>query len=147
MAQNDITLSNLTAAADLPAGTLFYVAVENQQSETGYDSLKITSEMVGSKLLSTYNFPALFDTTAKNAAGAINELAARPTPTIVTGTLAAHTTSITISNAAILDNSVIQIFTDPLVPVLSAVVPSGGGSITITFDEQSTSVGITLLVW
>ena len=147
MAQNDITLSDLTAAADLPAGTLFYVAVENQQSETGYDSLKITSEIVGSKLLSAYNFPALFDTTAKNAAGAVNELAARPTPTIATGTLTAGQTSVTISNAAILDNSVIQIFTDPLIPVLSAVVPSGGGSITITFDEQASNVGITIFVW
>lgn len=147
MAQNDITLSDLTAAADLPAGTLFYIAVEDQESETGYESLKITSELVATKILTAYNFPLLLDTTAKNAIGAINELNARPVFTKLTGTITAGNTSLTITNAAILDNSVIQVFTDPLISIESAVVPSGGGSITITIEEQTAAVGITLFVW
>lgn len=147
MAQNDITLSDLSAAADLPAGTLFYVVIENQESETGYDSFKINSELVASKILSAYNFPLLLDTTAKNAIGAINELNARPMFTKLTGTITAGNTSVTISNAAILETSVIQVFTDPLIPIESAVVPSGGGSITITIEEQTADVGITLFVW
>lgn len=145
MAQNDITLSNLTAAADLPAGTLFYVAVENQQSETGYDSLKITSELIGSKLLSTYNFPALFDTTAKNAAGAINELAARPTYKELTGTLTAGQTSVTISDAAILTTSTIDIYTD-VFGLSPEAVSVSTGSITMTFSEQSANVSIKIRV-
>lgn len=145
MAQNDITLSDLTAAADLPAGTLFYVAVENQQSETGYDSLKITSEMVGSKLLSTYNFPSLFDTTAKNAAGAINELAARPTYKELTGTLTAGSTSVTISDAAILTTSTIDIYTD-VFGLSPEAVSVSTGSITMTFSEQSANVSIKIRV-
>ena len=129
----------------MPAGTLFYVAVENQQSETGYDSLKITSELIGSKLLSTYNFPALFDTTAKNAAGAINELAARPTYKELTGTLTAGQTSVTISDAAILTTSTIDIYTD-VFGLSPEAVSVSTGSITMTFSEQSANVSIKIRV-
>lgn len=145
MAQNDIMLSDLTAAADLPAGTLFYVAVENQEAESGYDSLKVTSEIVGAKLLSTYNFPALFDTTAKNAAGAINELAARPTYKELTATLTAGSTSVTISDAAILTTSTIDIYTD-VFGLSPEAVSVSTGSITMTFSEQSANVSIKIRV-
>ena len=145
MAQNDIMLSDLTAAADLPAGTFFYVAVENQESESGYDSLKVTSEIVGAKLLSTYNFPALFDTTAKNAAGAINELAARPTYKELTATLLTGQTTVTISDAAILTTSTIDIYSD-VFGLSPEAVSVSTGSITMTFSEQSADVSIKIRV-
>lgn len=145
MAQNDIMLSDLTAAADLPAGTLFYVAVENQEAESGYDSLKVTSEIVGAKLLSTYNFPALFDTTAKNAAGAINELAARPTYKELTATLLTGQTTVTISDAAILTTSTIDIYSN-VFGLSPEAVSVSTGSITMTFSEQSADVSIKIRV-
>ena len=145
MAQNDTMLSDLTAASDLPAGTLFYVAVENQEAESGYDSLKVTSEIVGAKLLSTYNFPALFDTTAKNAAGAINELAARPTYKELTGTLTAGQTSITISDAAILTTSTIDIYTD-VFGIGPEDVTVSTGSVSMTFSAQAADLSIKLRV-
>ena len=145
MAQNDIMLSDLTAAADLPAGTLFYIAVEDQESESGYESLKVTSEIVGAKLLSTYNFPALFDTTAKNAAGAINELAARPTYKELTATLLTGQTTVTISDAAILTTSTIDIYTN-VFGLSPEAVSVSTGSITMTFSEQSADVSIKIRV-
>ena len=145
MAQNDITLSDLTAAADLPAGTLFYVAVEDQESETGYESLKITSELVATKILTAYNFPLLLDTTAKNAVGAINELAARPTYKELTGTLTAGQTSITISDAAILTTSTIDIYTD-VFGIGPEDVTVSNGSVTMTFSAQAANLSIKLRV-
>lgn len=145
MAQNDITLSDLSAASDLPAGTLFYVVIENQESETGYDSFKINSELVASKILSAYNFPLLLDTTAKNAIGAINELAARPTYKELTGTLTAGQTSITISDAAILTTSTIDIYTD-VFGINPEAVTVSNGSVTLTFSAQSADLSIKLRV-
>ena len=145
MAQNDITLSDLSAAADLPAGTLFYVVIENQESETGYDSFKINSELVASKILSAYNFPLLLDTTAKNAIGAINELAARRTYKELTRTLTAGQASITISDAAILTTSTIDIYTD-VFGVSPEDVTVSNGSVTLTFSAQSANLSIKLRV-
>lgn len=145
MAENDITLSDLNAATDLPAGTLFYVIIENQESETGYDSFKINSELVASKILSAYNFPLLLDTTAKNAIGAINELNARPTYKELTGTLTAGQTSITISDAAILTTSTIDIYTD-VFGVSPEDVTVSNGSVTMTFSAQSANLSVKLRV-
>lgn len=145
MAQNDIMLSDLTAAADLPAGTLFYVAVENQEAESGYDSLKVTSEIVGAKLLSTYNFPALFDTTAKNAAGAINELAARPTYKELTATLLTGSNYVDISDAAILTTSTIDIYTDVFGLSPNNVIVTNG-NVRLLFSVQSTDISIKIRV-
>lgn len=145
MAQNDIILSALDAAASLPAGTLFYVAVEDQQSESGYSSLKIGSELLISQMLSVYNFPLLFDTTSKNTVGAINELAARPTYKDVTGTLEAGETSITISDAAITTTSTIDIYADVFGLTPDSVSVSSG-SITLVFPEQADDVLIKVRV-
>ena len=147
MAELDRSISEFQNTNTAPVGSLVLVSLEDQQATTGYSSFKMATEKLAQEFLSGDSFPLLLDTTSKNAIGAVNELAARPTFARLTGTLTAGQTSVTISDAAILDNSVIQIFTDPLIPVLSAVVPSGGGSITITFDEQLSNVGITLFVW
>ena len=63
----------------------------------------------------------------------------------VTGTLTAGQTSITLSNQAITTNSTIEIFTDGDIDYTSVTVATG--SITITFDEQSTNLGVKVWVW
>lgn len=145
MAENDIMLSDLTAAVDLPAGTLFYIAVEDQESESGYSSKKINSELIANKLFTTYNLPLVLETTSKNVAGAINELKARPTYVELTGTLTAGQTSITISDAAILTTSTIDIYTD-----VFGISPEGvtvsNGSVRLVFESRTTDLSIKIRV-
>lgn len=147
MAELERSLSEFPSTNSVPVGSLIFLSLEDQEATTGYSSYKVLSEKLAQEFLSGYSFPLLLDTTAKNAIGAVNELAARPTFVQLTGTLTAGQTSVTISSAAILDTSKIQVFTDPLIPVVDAVVPSGGGSIELTFEEQANNVSIILFVW
>ena len=143
-------LSDLTAVYTLDVGTLFYVCPENALMVSGHDSNKITAQDIGTALLSTLNFPLIFtQTTAKNVAGAIAELKTdMPTYTEVTGTLSSGTTSITLSSAAILETSTIDIYTDNAqVAPENAVVVTGGGSIVLTFEAQESALGVKVRVW
>ena len=66
-------------------------------------------------------------------------------PTVVTGTLSAGSTSITLTNSAITTDSVIDVYTS-----VYGVNPTGisvsAGSITLTFDAQSSAVNIRIEV-
>ena len=139
MAQNDRVISALDTASELPVGSFFYVSEEDLESSTGYASFKIASEVLAEKLLSAYNFPLLFDTTAKNAVGAVNELAARPTYKEVTGTLTAGNTSLTLTDAAILTTSTIDIYTD-VYGIAPESVTVAAGSLTMTFEALSSDL-------
>ena len=69
-------LSNMTAAQSIDLGDLMYLTVEDELSETGYYSRKITAQNLAASLLGNFSFPLLLDkTTAHSAIGAINELA------------------------------------------------------------------------
>ena len=71
-----------------------------------------------------------------------------PTYTEVTGTLSSGTTSITLSSAAILETSTIDIYTDNAqVAPENAVVVTGGGSIVLTFEAQESALGVKVRVW
>lgn len=62
----------------------------------------------------------------------------------VTGTLSAGSTSITLSDASITTTSTIDIYTDLDVPYNSKSLSTG--SITITFDAQSSNMGVKVRV-
>lgn len=62
----------------------------------------------------------------------------------VTGTLTAGATSITLSSAAITTSSTIEVFTDADVDYNSITVATG--SVTITFDEQASNMGVKVRV-
>lgn len=64
--------------------------------------------------------------------------------TDVTGTLTAGQTSITLSDAAITSSSTIDVYTDGDVDYNS--VTPGTGSVTITFDVQSSNLGVKVRV-
>lgn len=66
-------------------------------------------------------------------------------PTVVTGTLSAGSTSITLTNSAITTDSVIDIYTS-VYGVNPTVVSVSAGSIRLTFDAQSSAVNIRIEV-
>ena len=140
MAELDRSLSQMDATATIPTGSLLFVSVEDQQSTSGYASKKITSENVGNQLLTAYNYNAL-NTTAKNPIGAINELRG----TELTAVLSAGSTTVTISDAAILTTSTVDIYTD-VFGVNPEDVAVTTGQIVLTFPEQENNLNIKVVI-
>lgn len=140
MAELDRSLSQMDATTTIPIGSLFFVSVEDQQSTSGYASKKITSENVGNQLLTAYNFNAL-NTTSKNVIGAVNELKG----TELTAVLSAGSTTVTISNAAILTTSTIDIYVDKY-GISPEDVTVTTGQIVLTFAEQTSDLNIKVVI-
>ena len=140
MAELDRSLSQMDATTTIPTGSLFFVSVEDQQSTSGYASKKITSENVGNQLLSAYNFNSL-NTTSKNVIGAVNELKG----TELTAVLSAGSTTVTISNAAILTTSTIDIYVDKY-GISPEDVTVTTGQIVLTFAEQASDLNIKVVI-
>lgn len=140
MAELDKSLSQLDAAQTLPTGSLFLTSIEDLQSASGYESCKIASNIVASQFMTAYNFNGL-NTTSKNIVGSINEVKGKE----VTGTLTAGSTSITLQDAAITTTSTIDIYTDVFgINPESATVATG--EITITFEAQSSNLGVKVVI-
>ena len=139
-----IKMSTMNEALQLAIGDLFYLGQEDETSDTGYYSRKITAQTVATGVLSSLSLPLLFTkTTAKNAAGAINEIA----PTKITGTLLAGSTSITLSDAAITASSTLKFYSDKWGLVPSAAPVVAVGSVTLTFDAQDSDTVIKVEVY
>lgn len=138
---NPLKLSDMSAATALDANALLYVGDPDAGSDTGYYSKKITAANAGTSILSTLNFPLLFThTTAKNAAGAIAEVAGVK----LTGTLLAGATSLTLSDASITATSMIDVYTDTGIGYES--ITAAAGSVTITFEEQAADMGVKVVI-
>lgn len=140
MAELDRSLSQMDATTTIPTGSLFFVSVEDQQSTSGYASKKITSENVGNQLLTAYNFNSL-NTTSKNVIGAVNELKG----TELTAVLSAGSTTVTISNAAILTTSTVDIYVDKY-RISPEDVTVTTGQIVLTFAEQASDLNIKVVI-
>lgn len=139
-----IKMSAMNEALQLTIGDLFYLGQEDETSDTGYYSRRITAQTVATGVLSSLSLPLLFTkTTAKNAAGAINEIA----PTKITGTLLAGSTSITLSDAAITASSTLKFYSDKWGLVPSAAPVVAVGSVTLTFDAQDSDTVIKVEVY
>lgn len=85
--------------------------------------------------------------TATNVQDALDEIvSAIPGAgyTLVTGTLTAGQTSVTLSDASILATSYIDVYTDGGVPYVSAV--QSVGSVVLTFDEQASNLAVAVVV-
>lgn len=141
MAELDRSVSELDPTTTLPVGSLLMVAIEDQTSETGYDSRKIASEKVASEILSNYSLPLALNTNAKNITGAINELLG----VVLTGTLLTGSTSITFQDPSISTSSTIEIFTDTF-GVNPVSVTVGTGTMTITFEAQAADLGVKVVI-
>lgn len=64
--------------------------------------------------------------------------------TVVSGTLTAGQTSLTLSDESILASSFIDVYTDGGVPYVSAV--QNVGSVVLTFEEQDANLGVAIVV-
>lgn len=138
-----IKLSDMTLATVVDAAAIMYAAITDGESETGYISRKTTTANLAQTFLNNYSFPLLLTkTSAKTTIGAINELA----PVIVSGTLTAGSTTITLSDAAITSSSKLDFYSDVwgLYPAAEPVVSSG--SITLTFEAQDADAEIVVEV-
>ena len=140
MAQIDRSISGFPATSTIPAGSLFFVSLEDQESESGYASFKIESENVAGQFLSAYSINAL-NTTSKNVIGAVNELKG----TELTSSLTAGQTTVTISDAAILTTSTIDIYVDKY-GISPEDVTVTTGQIVLTFAEQASDLGIKVVI-
>ena len=137
-----LKLSDMFEALTLEANSLFYVGDPDAGSDTGYYSTKMPASTLGTGLLSTLNFPLLFpNTTAKNAAGAIAEVAG----VTLTGTLLAGSTTLTLSDAAITTSSTVDIYTDTY-GISPEDVTVATGSVTLTFEAQLADLGVKVVV-
>lgn len=144
MADTPVKLSDMTEALSLTPTDLFYLGLADAQSDTGYYSRKLAASNLAASLLGSFSLPLLFTkTTAKTVAGAVNEIA----PVKVTGTLAAGTTSITLSDASITSGSLLKYYSDKwgMYPNAEPVVTSG--SVTLSFDAQESAVNIIVEVY
>lgn len=89
MAEQDKKLSEMPTASSITASDLEYLAIADEQSDTGFSSRKTTTADKARAYLQIIEFPLLLNTTAKNIIGAINELEqGGGTASILTGTTA-----------------------------------------------------------
>jgi hypothetical protein len=138
------SISELTSAVTVDNGTLLEVATPDAGSASGYTSEKVSVAQLADHTANTVIYPTL-NTTSKTIAGAINELNASTGGVVLTGTLAAGNTSITLSNAAILTTSTFDFYTDKF-GVNPTNVVAAAGSITLTFEAQASDLGVKVRV-
>lgn len=79
--------------------------------------------------------------------GAVSSLKQTLTPTILTQTLTAGSTTLTFTDAAIGNNSRIRPFSDPFVLGLIQDAVQSGTSVTLTCAEQSSNVSVSIEVF
>lgn len=138
------SISQLDSAAVVDNGDLFEIAQPDLSSASGYKSYKQSLAAMADHMATQVLYPGL-NTTSKSLVGAINEIYASGGGKILTGTLAAGQTSVTLSDATITNNSTFDIYTDTLgVSPYEAVVTTG--SITLTFEAQLTNIAVKVKV-
>lgn len=141
MAESDLSISNMTNGT-FDGGALFPVIQPDQQSATGYVNVKYSASEIGDGILQLL-FPLRLNTNNKSIFGAINELAAGGI--ILTDTLTAGSTTITLYDAAIDSNSSFDFYTS-IYGVSPTAVSVSAGEITLTFVSQSSDMGVKVVV-
>lgn len=134
------SISQLDTAAIVDNGDLFEIAQPDISSASGYKSYKQSMAVMADHIANDVIYTGLH-TTAQSLVGAINEVQG----IIVTGTLVAGNTSITLSNAGIHTTSTIDIYTDTF-GINPTAVTVAEGSVTLTFDAQASDVAVKVKV-
>ena len=141
MPDTPVKLSDMTEALAFTITDLLYLGMTDAGSDTGYASRKLAASTMATALMGDFSLPLLFTkTTAKTAAGAINEIAG----TTLSGTLTAGSASITLSDASITASSMIDVYTDTGIGYES--ITAATGSVTITFEEQAADMGVKVVI-
>lgn len=125
-------ISEMTTANSLTESDLFEIA---QPALSDYATFKTTLNTIALKIITGITFNALGNKTVANAI----------TGTVVTGTLEAGETSLTLSSAAITTTSTLDFYTDTY-GINPTAVSVSTGSVTLTFEEQSADVGVKVRV-
>ena len=146
MADTEKAFSDLDTAGQLDNTDIFALS---KVSGNSWISAKATLTALATKIATDVNYTSDLQTTSKTITGAINEIAqggggGGGSWTDVTGTLTAGSTSITLSNVAITTTSTIEVFNDLDVPYNSKTLSTG--SITLTFDAQSSDMSVKVRV-
>ena len=141
MAESDLTISAMSTGT-FDAGALFPAIQPDQQSATGYINVHLSAAAIGDGI-GLLLFPTRLNTINKSIFGAINEIAAGGV--ILTGTLTAGQTTITLSDAAIDGNSTFDFYTS-IYGVNPTAVAVTTGSITLTFEQQAADMGVKVVV-
>lgn len=136
-----VKISELETAPTIGGGDLAVLAIENAQSETGYESKKATLNGLGNALNNSIEYTSALRTTSKTPIGAINEINGK----WVTQTLTAGSTTMTISDEAITTASSFDFYTDKF-----GVSPTGAtvatGTLTLTFPAQQTDISVKVRI-
>lgn len=141
---DDYRISDLTTVSAISDADLMELSAVNPASDTGYSSMKMPITALASKLLGGTQYAADLQTAAKTIFGAINEVAG----IVLSGTLTAGQTSITFTDAYItssstLDNVWTDVFGVKLKPTNIVIT---AGSITLTFESQSSDIGVKVRI-
>lgn len=136
-----IKISELTSTTFDP-GSLLPMAIPDENAATGYTNGQETLAAVGEGIVSSVAYTTSpLKTTNKTIIGAINEVRGE----ILTGTLLAGATSITLSDASIDSDSTIDIYTS-VYGVSPTAVTVATGSVTLTFDAQGADLGVKVVI-
>lgn len=127
---------------DLDAGSVNQHSWFEQADTANNKSEKVSADDISDYVGVNANYSSL-TTIAKGLVGAVNEVNAK-TGKILTDTLEAGETSITISDASITADSMILPYFEPEV-MYNSLTPSVG-SVVLTFDAQEVDVNIKLEV-
>jgi hypothetical protein len=109
------------------------------QAKNGASS-KVSAESIGDFTNTSQTYSGLDRTTAKSVVGAINEVAGKKLP----ATLTAGSTSLTFTDSAIVETSLISVYTEG--GLLYNSITTEVGSVVLTFDEQATDVAVVVIV-
>lgn len=139
---DDYRISDLTTVSAISDTDLMELSAVNPASDTGYSSMKMTIIALASKLLRGTQYAADLQTAAKTIFGAINELAG----VVLSGTLTAGQTSITFTDASITDSSTLANLWINVFGVYPTDIVIATGSITLTFESQSSDIGVKVRI-
>ena len=135
------SISQLDAAVTNSVNDLFETAVPDSGSLSGYSSKKTSLAALASFIDTEVNFPTL-NTTAKAVVAAINEIVG----IVLTGTLTAGQTTITLYDAGITTSSTVEaVYTsvDGVNPTSRSVAT---GSVTLTFLTQASDIQVKVRI-
>lgn len=139
---DDYRISDLTTVSAISDADLMELSAVNPASDTGYSSMKMPITALASKLLGGTQYAADLQTAAKTIFGAINEVAG----IVLSGTLIAGQTSITFADASITSSSTLDnVWTEDFGVKPTNIVITAG-SITLTFESQSSDIGVKVRI-
>lgn len=139
---DDYRISDLTTVSAISDADLMELSAVNPASDTGYSSMKMPITALASKLLGVMQYAADLQTAAKTIFGAINEVAG----IVLSGTLTAGQTSITFTDASITSSSTLDNIWTENFGVKPTNIVITAGSITLTFESQSSDIGVKVRI-